>query len=228
MASSKPNTQITLSVLDDPEHHSFKIPTKKINDGQDVSAFLISQAYRDIMVFLMQLNYSMFPCSVHSDSETIRVWELESIHIQYSNIIIQLQAMLHSLDQLIDEVPLDTGPRRFGNVSFRRWHELLEDRVEALLEQHLPSQMLSIKDELGLGAMSEIQAYFLGSFGSSQRLDYGTGHELSFLAFLGCIWKLGGFRTSTSGDEERSIVLGVIEPYVPYLGVSLLVSRGLV
>ena len=65
-------------------------------------------------------------------------------------------------------------------------------------------------------AEDELASYLLGGFGSSQRLDFGTGHELSFLAFLGCLWKLGGF---TAGDEisddgrlERSIVLGVFEP----------------
>jgi serine/threonine-protein phosphatase 2A activator len=54
----------------------------------------------------------------------------------------------------------------------------------------------------------------MGAFGSSQRLDYGTGHELSFLVFLGCLWKLGGFTKETSEDGalERSIVLGIIEP----------------
>jgi serine/threonine-protein phosphatase 2A activator len=63
--------------------------------------------------------------------------------------------------------------------------------------------------------MDELRAYFLGSFGSATRLDYGTGHELSFLAFLGCLWQLGGFKDETShrsGDIERSIVFGVFEP----------------
>ena len=223
MASSRLNTRRTLSVLDTSQPHSFIVPVKRINEGQDVSSFLVSQAYRDIMIFLMQLNYAMFPCPINSGHETIRAWELESIHFQHSAVINQLQTILHSLDQLIDEVPPDTGPRRFGNISFRKWHELLEERAKTLL-QHLPSQILSFNDESGLGSMSEIKAYFIGSFGSSQRLDYGTGHELSFLAFLGCIWKLGGFRSSTSGEEERSIVLGVIEPYVPRLGVPLAIS----
>ena len=228
MSSLKANTRATLGVLDGYESHRFILPVKKINEGQDVSSFLVSEAYRDIMVFLMQLNYAMFPCSikdVHSSQEKIKFWELGSAHIQYSDVIKRLQVMIHLLDQLIDEVPLDTGPRRFGNVSFRKWHELLEDRGETLLKQHLPPQVLSRTDETSLGSMSEIKAYFLGSFGSAQRLDYGTGHELSFLAFLGCIWKLGGFRTSTLGEEERSIVIGVIEPYVPRPGVSLLISH---
>jgi serine/threonine-protein phosphatase 2A activator len=54
----------------------------------------------------------------------------------------------------------------------------------------------------------------MGSFGSAQRLDYGTGHELSFVAFVACLWKLGFFNDAKQGDMEREIVLNVIEPYV--------------
>ena len=45
-----------------------------------------------------------------------------------------------------------------------------------LLKQHLPEECHP--------ALVEIIPYFLGGFGSGQRLDYGTGHELSFAAFL--------------------------------------------
>jgi len=65
-------------------------------------------------------------------------------------------------------------------------------------------------------ALDELRHYLVGAFGSAQRLDYGTGHELSFLAFLGCLWKLGGFADggADDGEVERSIVLGVVEPCV--------------
>ena len=76
-----------------------------------------------------------------------------------------------------------------------------------MLKEYLPEKVLE------RGALVELKAYFVGGFGSSQRMDYGTGHELSFVAFLGCLWKLGGFQGSdVDGEVERSVVLGVIEP----------------
>ncbi len=32
----------------------------------------------------------------------------------------------------------------------------------------------------------EIKHYLMNAFGNRDRMDYGTGHELSFLAFLMC------------------------------------------
>ncbi|MCJ1258831.1 Serine/threonine-protein phosphatase 2A activator 1 [Lignoscripta atroalba] len=110
--------------------------------------------------------------------------------------------------------PLDTGPRRFGNAAFKVWHDTVKIRVDDLLTDNLPAEILSFQNDSKMVALDELRAYFLGSFGSPQRLDYGTGHELSFLAFLGCIWKLGGFNTSSSGEEERGIVIGVIDLYL--------------
>ena len=34
------------------------------------------------------------------------------------------------------------------------------------------------------GAVAELKSYFLGSFGHPVRIDYGTGHETSFMIFL--------------------------------------------
>lgn len=56
--------------------------------------------------------------------------------------------------------------------------------------------------------IQELKSYLLGGFGSAQRLDYGTGHELSFLAFLASLWKLGAFVEG----EESMVVIGVIQP----------------
>ena len=205
----------SLSLLDTSQPHTFLKPAKKINEGHDVPAFLTSRAYSDIGVFIMQLNIAMCPRK-SSDPGGTRSWQLDEIDV-LSEPVQQLRELLQKIDSIIEEAPPDTGPRRFGNVSFRKWYEILESRVQELLEAHLPRAVLDVSATPdGTSVLEELTPYLLGGFGSAQRLDYGTGHELSFLAFLGCIWKLGGFSTEKSqdGEFERSLVLGVIEPYV--------------
>ncbi|KAL9608881.1 MAG: hypothetical protein Q9167_006301 [Letrouitia subvulpina] len=205
-----------LEVLDTSVPQNFFAPIKKINEGHDVSRFLTSKAYRDVMTFVLQLNRAMFPCIIRDDANETKthIWELEPSDVTFSDTVVRLRELLEELNGIIDEVPPDPGPRRFGNVSFRRWYDLVEERITVMLESYLPSKVLSFNSQTNMKAQDELQSYLLGSFGSSQRLDYGTGHELSFLAFLGCIWKLGGFDQSASGNEERGIVLGVFQSYL--------------
>lgn len=210
------STSRSLAILDPTKPHTFIKPVKKINEGHDVPHFLTSKAYVDIGKFVMQLNIAM--CPRKSDGTGIaKTWALDS-DISLPEPVRQLQELLQSIDSIIEEAPPDTGPRRFGNVSFRKWYEILESRVEGLLQTHLPASVLSFgsNSDEDPSAIDELKSYLMGGFGSSQRLDYGTGHELSFLAFLGCIWKLGGFAKEQQEDGalERSIVLAVIEPYV--------------
>jgi serine/threonine-protein phosphatase 2A activator len=203
-----------LPTLDSSASHNFLKPVKKIHESQDVAPFLTSKGYTDIMTFALQLNRSMFPEKLADG--TSQPWPLNTDEVQFSAPVRQLQELLSKLEDLIQEVPPDSGPRRFGNISFRKWHEVLEERASSLLKKCLPAEILErpSSDADGVTAEAELKAYFLGSWGSGQRLDYGTGHELSFLAFLGSIWKLNGFPKSSPGVEERAIVLGVIEPYV--------------
>jgi serine/threonine-protein phosphatase 2A activator len=212
-----------LAVLDPSHPHSFVKPVKRIHEGHDVPLFLTSQAYRDIGIFVMQLNIAMCPRKT-SGSDNVKTWQLDS-PLVLSEPVRKLQELLQHIDSIIEEAPPDTGPRRFGNVSFRKWYEILESRVQGLLKTHLPTSVLGFPTTSpeGPSVLEELTPYLLGGFGSSQRLDYGTGHELSFLAFLGCVWKLGGFGKVgfQDGALERSIVIGIIEPYVLLPSVSL-------
>ncbi|KAI9791006.1 MAG: Serine/threonine-protein phosphatase 2A activator 1 [Peltula sp. TS41687] len=219
------------TALDLSSGHTFMHPTKRIHDEQDISHFHNSQAYSSIVTFLFQLNVAMFPQHQQPGSR-IQAWELDSSQTQFSRPVRKLSALITKLDAIIDEAPPDlVGPRRFGNVSFRKWYTIVEAAMPGLLAEHLPDEILSLDRNNDTGgekqgddeaeeadkivrARDELSAYLLGSFGSAQRLDYGTGHELSFLAFLGGIWRLGGFeKSNASGIEERGVVLGILEPY---------------
>lgn len=211
-----------LEILDPSVPHTFSTPSKCINEGHDVARFLTSKAYRDIGIFVMQLNRALCPRKNVSGSGPSRTFPLVGGHRQDPESVRKLQKLLDRTNAIIDEAPPDPGPRRFGNVSFRKWYGLLEERIEGLLNEFLDENALAFPrtnsrndDEKAVGPPDELKAYFLGGFGSPQRLDYGTGHELSFLAFLGCLWKLGAFQDGAQdGDIERSLILGVFEPYV--------------
>ncbi|CAK7202703.1 Serine/threonine-protein phosphatase 2A activator 1 [Sporothrix eucalyptigena] len=216
--------------------HIFLRPSKCINDGPDVARFLVSKAYSDIGLFVMQLNHALCPRRKAGSAATglatassTTFFTLQSPKRSEDPPSVQrLQALLTRITAIIDEAPPDPGPRRFGNASFRTWHKLLAERVDnGLLEEYITIEGYGSsttkeggEDEASTpaSAMDEVKAYFLGSFGSSQRLDYGTGHELSFLAFLGCLWKLHVFADGNPGTDgeavERSLVFGVLEPYL--------------
>ncbi|KAF9729533.1 hypothetical protein PMIN06_009698 [Paraphaeosphaeria minitans] len=218
--TSTPLPSRALEPLDRSASHRFKVPVKCINDGDHVSFFLSSKAYTDIMTFIFQLNVAMLPRTTEKETSGVasaREWTLQDPDVPFPPIVQNLAKLLEVLSRTIDEAPPDPGPRRFGNVSFRKWSDLVGERVPDLLDQYLPAEALeSFKDpsEGDITAKQEIETYLIGSFGSSQRLDYGSGHELSFLAFLGCLWKLGAFPLGTDGATERAVVLGVFEPYL--------------
>lgn len=75
---------------------------------------------------------------------------------------------------------------RFGNKAFRIWL----DKVLASSSEEV-SKLSNDPDFTK--AVPEIKVYLEESFGSYERLDYGTGHELNFVVFLFCLFKLGVF-----------------------------------
>jgi serine/threonine-protein phosphatase 2A activator len=202
-------TNPSLSLLDPSNPPVFQLPAKRIDNAETLHFWLESQACSDVVAFLMQLNYAMFPSpgSLSSSSQ----------EVSDSPLITALTGMISKLDAAILEAPPDPGPRRFGNKSFRTWYDLVADRAEDLLKECLPETVWNFGEDARAqqehgksekSPMVELKSYLMGSFGSSQRLDYGTGHELSFIAFLGGLWKLGAFEKGL----EKDIVLGVIEP----------------
>lgn len=197
-----------LEVLDRTALPSFITPIKRIHEISDVPDFLVSEAYRDIGLFIMQLNHAVCPRN-RKDTLFPLTFTIPSKH-DPSAPVESLRALLAEIESLIEDAPPAPGPRRFGNLSFRTWQLLLEGRVEGMLAKGALGNTIAAVG--GDNALKEIKNYLLGSFGSAQRLDYGTGHELSFIAFLGCLWKLGHFKTDKADVEiEREIVFSVME-----------------
>ncbi|ODQ65472.1 Phosphotyrosyl phosphatase activator [Nadsonia fulvescens var. elongata DSM 6958] len=102
--------------------------------------------------------------------------------------------VLKTLNSTIDQTPPLEGPRRFGNMAFRTWHNKLRTISEKLVLDSFKNNILVSGSEIELGV------YLASAFGSLQRLDYGTGHELAFLAFLGGLYFLKMIGEPTGED----------------------------
>jgi serine/threonine-protein phosphatase 2A activator len=60
-------------------------------------------------------------------------------------------------------------------------------------------------------AIIELKAYLISSFGNATRIDYGSGHEMNFAAFLCCMDLIGAFDDMQM--DTSAIVLKVFYRY---------------
>ena len=96
-------------------------------------------------------------------------------------------------------------PSRFGNVAFRTWYEKMKSNIESLVKEALPENLYN--------ALPELIPYILDSFGNPARIDYGTGHELSFIFFLMALFKIGAL----SKSDELAIAIKVFNSYLNFV-----------
>ncbi|ORY25088.1 protein phosphatase type 2A regulator [Naematelia encephala] len=115
-----------------------------------------------------------------------------------------LMNILERIEEWIEEIPLQAqSSQRFGNLAFRNFIKLVEERLPSLLNSvPLPPRL----SEQILPLLLQSHA-----FGHPVRLDYGTGHEFAFLLALWCC-VVSGF---VEGEEEEDeLVLRVFPRFI--------------
>ena len=114
----------------------------------------------------------------------------------------------------VAEIPLhDMAKQRFGNKAYRDFHARLSEHAPSLM-QKLVATFPRLEDgQLRDAAIPEaviaveLAAYLKDSFGNSQRLDFGTGHELHFFVLVEVVLRFHGASTSTSQEDVASAVM---------------------
>ncbi|KAG0345367.1 hypothetical protein BG004_003758 [Podila humilis] len=168
----------------------FQLPIKRIKDeAKDLPFFQTSEAYARIMSYILALNTAVFNKKV-------------STPLPASEPINRIVALLDTLDSWIDLVPPRPDPQRFGNLAFRDYVHMFEDKAPSLLEAMLPADLHP--------AVVEITPYLTQSMGHGTRIDYGSGHELSFVAWLCCLEIIGFLH----GRDHTAVVLTVFVRYL--------------
>lgn len=93
-----------------------------------------------------------------------------------SGTVARLCEVLQRIDAVVNTVEPVTTVTRFGNPAFKT--------LIAQLRHARPDLERCIVGDAMPLPPSELFDYLLASLGDAVRVDYGTGHELSFLAFL--------------------------------------------
>ncbi|XP_028828822.1 serine/threonine-protein phosphatase 2A activator [Denticeps clupeoides] len=172
-----------------PLNLNFVVPKKEISMVPDMGKWKRSQAYSDYMGFVLTLN------------EAVKGKKL-TCEFNVSETIDNLLSLLGTLDRWIDETPPVDQPSRFGNKAYRTWYGKLEQEAEALVSTVIPADKHA--------AVPEIAVYLKESVGNSTRIDYGTGHEAAFAAFLCCLCKIGALRV----EDQLAIIFKVFDRYL--------------
>ena len=115
---------------------------------------------------------------------------------------------IEKLEQWLDEVPPIEQPMRFGNKAFRTWLDKIIANADADLVEIGKAGNPDFKHFSR--AIPEIKEYLVDSFGSYERIDYGTGHELNFYVFLYCMCKIGIYGV----DDYKELINKVFQRYL--------------
>ncbi|XP_047344828.1 serine/threonine-protein phosphatase 2A activator-like isoform X3 [Vespa velutina] len=171
------------------DEHVFVVPSRAIKVPVDMSVWEKSEAYFEYLGFILALNKSIEGKSLDSKCEQ-------------SPAVENILKMLNNLDEWITQIPPTEQPQRFGNKSFRTWHAKLQEEGIQELQQALPQNLHR--------AIPEIIQYLYESFGNPTRIDYGTGHEMAFLMFLCCLFKIRAF----TENDKVAVAIKVFNRYL--------------
>lgn len=174
---------------DFPAHHRFVPPEKAVKSITDMGIWEKSEAYMEYTGFIATLN------------EAIKGKPL-SVDCKVNCSISKLMAMLDKIEKYIEEFPPIEQPQRFGNAAFRDWLMQVKSTSTALLQDTLDINLHV--------AIPEIKVYLEESFGNATRIDYGTGHEMAFIMFLCCLYKIGCLKS----EDNVATVFFVFNKYL--------------
>jgi serine/threonine-protein phosphatase 2A activator len=173
--SNEANTApLTLSLPSPPKLSDLKFarPTKRILSPQDHQKFLDSPTYTLIQAWIFNL------------ADSVKGLQVSQVQKQqHSSMITKIDEILDHLDKLFAQYPPSDTGSRFGNPVFRDLHRAIGADLDRLHKEVLLIDREDARDELS--------TYISNSFGSEERLDYGSGHELNFTMWLLCLYQLG-------------------------------------
>uniref|UniRef100_T1IJQ0 Serine/threonine-protein phosphatase 2A activator n=1 Tax=Strigamia maritima TaxID=126957 RepID=T1IJQ0_STRMM len=182
----EPTTFSTAKLLDD---HQYVAAKKEVFNVQDMDVWEKSEAYHEYFGFIIMLNEEVKGKKMTTECRVTK----------------GLLDLIDIIDKWVDEIPPMEQPQRFGNKSFRTWFQKLQENAPNLLKTALPTEFHQ--------AIPEVSVYLIESVGNSTRIDYGTGHEMAFVMFLCCLYKINAF----SIEDSLAVVFKIFNRYLIFM-----------
>lgn len=129
--------------------------------------------------------------------------------VHVSNATECILDILKKVEKVTENHPViwEKDVSRFGKREFRDFYDEVSENASTILR---PLVEIKLKDENDIeGALLELVEYFKSSWGDRTRIDYGSGHESNFMAFLLCLERL----QIIEKKDYAAIVLKVFNSY---------------
>ncbi|XP_022217851.2 serine/threonine-protein phosphatase 2A activator [Drosophila obscura] len=145
-------------------------PEARIVKQQDVDLWQVSEAYHELIAYINTVSTTIQGLRLNDS------YPVSPAITRLAGIFDQLEVMVHANPPLaVDKAASFVSSIEQGNKAYRRWSRSMLRSIYPMVEKAVPASKCHYVNELG--------QYLSGSFGNATRIDYGTGHELSFLFF---------------------------------------------
>ena len=187
---------------------TFKKPTRGIYVLDDLKQFVASKTYSEIVQFIRQIVLAVKGKQNAANAS-------DSISEPMQNIYELLKYTFNN----IQKFPPEQTNNRFGNKSYRVWHEqtLVKDATVQIAKLFSSNNGNNNQE-----AVLELLPYYYDSFGNATRIDFGTGHEVNFILFLLCLYKM-----KYLNDMDLSFIGTYLFPYYTFIVNSLIKTYNL-
>jgi len=214
---------------------SMSLPRRCIFDDVDMESFLESPTKAELIHFVEAMGKAC--ASTPEQEEAPFAFDPTQPLINLPPAMACLHGSLQEMVRWVDDFPPVTGASsiRFGNPAFRTWHARLVERSDAIITTILQARddkncstpelacqrgkdaASGVLRPEGDDSVRRVSPYLHDSFGHSVRLDYGTGHESSFLVFLLILSKvkcIGEESALLSLATLRAVTLSLFDQYL--------------
>ncbi|KAJ1965739.1 Serine/threonine-protein phosphatase 2A activator 2 [Dimargaris xerosporica] len=171
------------------------LPEPRILTKEDLLEFQHSSAYAQYMGLIEALNSSVIGKTLTDDCHCSAILER----------LLMLLKEIAAIGQRHPPVPTNG---RFGNPALRAFYDTAQAELPELVRTSLgrSEDVHNVTD----AQCQELVRYLGESFGNRERIDYGTGHEANFMAFVQCLVRLN----LLSQPDYPAVVLRLFQRYL--------------